>query len=217
MHELTSSQGPAWSPSAQPHCPPSTRDIPSACRACLDRYAERVNFQAIWLHGIPFTFRVAQKGTDPSDWYVFDLFYCGNGPFQSAAELLAASPPRCTYKPDPALEGHKGAWDVPGPDGAHALRQALRAGSEPVAARYEISGGRGGNGRLVRWQGWSFFASLRPSTGLAAMDVRFKGARVAYELALSEAAAHYSGTGADQVCTQSRTQPPSGTLLGHRS
>ena len=35
-------------------------------------------------------------------------------------------------------------------------------------------------------------------TGLAAMDVRFKGRRVAYELALNEATAHYSGSGGDQ-------------------
>ena len=64
---------------------------------------------------------------------------------------------------------------------------------------YTLSGATGGNGRLVEWQGWSFFATLRPSTGLAALDISFKGKSVAYELSLAEAAAHYSGTGSDQV------------------
>jgi hypothetical protein len=31
------------------------------------------------------------------------------------------------------------------------------------------------------------------------MDVRFKGNRIAHELALSEAVAYYSGSGGDQV------------------
>lgn len=162
-------------------------------------FVDPSQFQAMWLHPLPFSFRISQRGTDPADWKVFDLFYCGAGPFESAEALLAANPARCTYKPDPAVEGVKGAWDVPGPDERHARRPALARVEPPMPPRYVLDGAVGGGGRLVRWLGWSFFATMRPSTGLAAMDVRFNGRRIAYELALTEAAAHYSGTGADQV------------------
>ena len=161
-------------------------------------FNERTNFQAMWLHNLPFSFRVAQVGTSQANWKIFDVYYCGSGPYESAEALLKANPPKCTYKPDPKVEGKKGSWDIPGPDSAHKLRPALPT-PPPRQASYKLSGAKGGNGRLVEWQGWSFFATLRPSTGLAAMDIRFKGNRVAYELALTEAAAHYSGTGADQV------------------
>ena len=48
-------------------------------------YLDPSNVQAIWLHGLPLSFRVAQKGTDPAGWRVYDLFYCGQvrGPSSS--------------------------------------------------------------------------------------------------------------------------------------
>jgi hypothetical protein len=163
-------------------------------------HRDRPGFQAMWLHPLPFSFRVAQVGTHLANWSVFDLFFCGQGPYASAEALLEAQPERCTYRPDPAREGQKGAWDTPGPDAAHARRAALAPPPPPAGMqRFRLSGAAGGNGRLVEWMGWSFFVTSRPSTGLAAMDVRFRGRRVAYELALSEAAAHYAGSGADQV------------------
>jgi hypothetical protein len=162
-------------------------------------HLDSTNFQAIWLHPLPFSVRIAQRGVHPADWYAYDLYYCGVGPFASAQALLAANVSRCTYQPDATTEGRRGAWDVPGPDQLHQIRPSLLAPEPPAPAYYSLAGASGGNGRLVTWQGWSFFVTLRPSTGLAAMDVRFKGVRVAYELALSEAAALYSGTGADQA------------------
>lgn len=125
--------------------------------------------------------------------------YCGSGPYASAEALLAANPPKCTFKPDVHTTGRRGDWDIPGaPDHGSDLRLLPPSPPPSPAVSYVLSGAAGGNGRLVEWQGWSLFATLRPSTGLALMDVRFKGRRIAYELALNEATAHYSGSGADQ-------------------
>lgn len=41
----------------------------------------------------------------------------------------------------------------------------------------------------VEWLGWSLNVGLKPSTGLRLFDVRFKGERIAYEIALQEALA----------------------------
>ena len=62
-------------------------------------------FQAIWLHGLPFTLRVAQHGPSPANDTIYDLYYCGQGPFATPAALLAANPTRCSYKPSPRTEG----------------------------------------------------------------------------------------------------------------
>ena len=65
---------------------------------------------------------------------------------------------------------------------------------------FSLGADRGSNnGRLVSWLGWTFFTTVRPSTGLAIMDIRFKGNRIAHELSLAEAVAYYSGSGGDQV------------------
>ena len=158
--------------------------------------------EAMYLHVLPFSFKVATIGTDPKDWKVYHLTYCGHGPYESAEALLQANPPRCTFKPiEMGASGRRGDWDIPGaPDSAdYELRQAMPPPPPPRSPpQYSLAGVKGGNGRLVEWQGWSFFATHRPSTGLAAMDIKFKGTRIAYELALIEAAAHYSGSGGDQ-------------------
>lgn len=222
---LIESFGPVWADSMFPGCgsecfsgkagqlyPFAFNDISSTTKERISKiaffwYMDQTNFQAIWLHGLPFSFRVSQKGTDVSDWRVFDFFYCGKGPFPSAKALLASirEEDKCTYKPDPYNEGKRGSWDIPGatkdaPDDAHSLLRPVHMPSETSKiGSYSLQGAPNGDGRQVKWQGWEFFTAMRPSTGLAAMDVKFKGTRIAYELALSEAAAHYSGTGADQV------------------
>lgn len=45
----------------------------------------------------------------------------------------------------------------------------------------------------MRWKDWEFVATLRPGTGLALHDVRYRSERILYELALAEAQAFYSG------------------------
>ena len=156
------------------------------------------------------SFRTNQTGSNPEDWFVYDFMYCGSlQTFDRAADLLKAWQDKalkpCPFNSsslDPQQNGGPGDWDIPGlaPNGnqglglpcprrdKHALGVAFSSGPTVVE-----------NGRLVSWLGWTFFATVRPATGLAVMDVRFKGQRIAHEIALSEAVAYYSGSGRDQV------------------
>ena len=183
-------------------CSPSRSTTSSSTKQRVSKiqffwFNERTNFQAMWLHNLPFSFRVAQVGTSQANWKIFDVYYCGSGPYESAEALLKANPPKCTYKPDPKVEGKKGSWDIPGPDSAHKLRPALPT-PPPRQASYKLFD-KGRQWPPCRVARLVLFRDTTAVDRLAAMDIRFKGNRVAYELALTEAAAHYSGTGADQV------------------
>ena len=52
-------------------------------------FKDLANVQALWLHGLPFTMHIAQRGSSPANTTYYDLYYCGQGPFASAAALLA--------------------------------------------------------------------------------------------------------------------------------
>ncbi|KAF1967283.1 amine oxidase catalytic domain-containing protein [Bimuria novae-zelandiae CBS 107.79] len=49
------------------------------------------------------------------------------------------------------------------------------------------------NENYVSWMDFSFYTATSPKEGLSLHDVRYKGQRVLYELALQEALAHYAG------------------------
>ncbi|KAF1951643.1 amine oxidase catalytic domain-containing protein [Byssothecium circinans] len=46
---------------------------------------------------------------------------------------------------------------------------------------------------FVAWMDFTFFLSTTPDQGLSLFDIKYKGKRIIYELALQEALAHYSG------------------------
>jgi len=176
-----------------------------------DGYAD-----AIWLHPLPFSFHIDQKnGGDSDTWQAYDFILCDQGPFNSTDALLEAyhnSPTTfdCGLGDIKEEDGYRGAWDVPGaPLGSTGRAKAKNS----MAARMVSSPGQtfrwkssyGGatkaSGRFVQWQDWSFFFTVRPSTGLAILDVNFKDKLIGHEMALSEAMAAYSGSvdNGDQV------------------
>lgn len=164
---------------------------------------------SMWLHPLPFSFHIDQKdGGDEGSWTAYDIKLCVQGPYETPDDLLAAieaddgSKFGCSIG-DITSDGYRGSFDSPGaPIGAPG-RKALE-GSMPArmvsrpgtAQRWRSSNGGASKaaGRMVEWQGWSFYTTVRPSTGLAVLDVKFKGNRIAHELALSEAMAAYSGS-----------------------
>lgn len=160
-----------------------------------------------WLHPIPFVFSLVQPGSDADRWYTNGFYFCGQGPFDSAEALLAANTSRrllpCKYKlADVHNNSKPGDWDYPGPvPGAKNPRSNRRAPRQasPDGPRWAVSSTRGGSGRQVEWMDWTFFVSMRPRTGIAFWDIRFKGRRVAYEVSLQESAAVYAGAQGDQT------------------
>ena len=205
-----------WDPAAGRSLLVPYNDITSSATSRISRfslnwYQSGDNVQAQWLHELPLAFRTNQTGSDPAEWFVYDFIYCGSlRTYASASDLLQAwqekTLPTCPFDKssvDPKQNGGPGNFDIPG----LAATDKARPGStlDPPRQscsrrRFKLGGERGGNnGRLVSFLGWTFFATVRPATGLALMDIRFKGKRVAHEIALSEAVAYYSGSGTDQV------------------
>lgn len=131
------------------------------------------SLQAIWLHPMPL--RMKQNVTSPNeaDWTVIEVAFCGQV-FPTAAALREAYAHGkvriCPFKP-----GGDGSWSVPQHETA----------ASATMQREEHSG--------VRWGPWSFTVTQRPSTGIALVDVRFRGERVLYELSLQDAQAAYAG------------------------
>lgn len=162
---------------------------------------------AMWLHPLPLVIRFNQTGIDPSKWFAFGIYFCGNGPFSSAEGLQAVHEAGklkpCPWQhPNTEKNSLPGDWDVAGvPKGTKNPRTSKRGPRlvYPDGPRWEISSVPGGNGRQVEWMGWSFFVSMRASTGMVLWDIRFDSKRVAYELSLQEAAALYGGGEGDQT------------------
>ncbi|XP_059166056.1 putative amine oxidase [copper-containing] [Physella acuta] len=79
---------------------------------------------------------------------------------------------------------------------------------EPDGKRYSLKD------RKVDYLGWSFNFRMSPFTGPAIYDVRFKGERIAYEIALAELSVFYSG---DAPGISNMNYVDSGALLGIHS
>jgi len=135
--------------------------------------------EAAWLHPIPLLMKVNTTSSDPAAWTVFGIYFCSQGPYSSAAELMADHS-RGQVRICP-FNASTGIWDVP---------QRTTPKSEKPRA-IEPHGG-------VSWGPWSFTLTQRPSTGPAMVDVRFRGERILYELSLQDAFAGYSGDESSQ-------------------
>ncbi|CAE8590197.1 unnamed protein product [Polarella glacialis] len=153
-------------------------------RAQINYYNDPEQFQVSWMHPLPFNFVVVQDGL-PQQWYAENLTYCGQS-FRSLAGLLAAdaagSLARCSARPSTDY-----SWDTPGPDPGSAARDSHPQAPRRVLQTWQVLG-RG----AVRWGDWEFQATVRPGSGLAIHDVRWRGERILYELALSDAHAYYA-------------------------
>lgn len=131
--------------------------------------------EAAWLHPLPLTIKLNSTSSDPAQWAVSAVWFCGQGPFNSAAELMESHKHGgiriCPFSKE------TGIWDVP---------QRVTPKDPAGRQNLETNGG-------VAWGPWNFTVTQRPSTGAALLDVRFRGERVLYELALQDAFAAYSG------------------------
>lgn len=132
-----------------------------------------------WLYPVPFDFEVNMTAWDVAEWKVHHITFCGQGPFSSAAELKEAHAKGELKVCKPKLA--VGDWDTP--------QQESPKSSTPRTESQESG---------VAWGPWSFSVTQRPSTGMAITDIKFRGERVAYELALMDSQAIYGGSARDQ-------------------
>ncbi|KAJ3110561.1 hypothetical protein HDU96_006482 [Phlyctochytrium bullatum] len=132
------------------------------------------------------------SGTDPSRWapdmiiYNDQVFYTTDA-FIRAYQIGSLRIAR-RYR-EPAEEGPWSSMYATGP-----IRQFDdRRGPRIVAnngPRYQVDKEQ----KYVEWMGWSFWMKHSRDNGVALMDVKFKGQRIAYEIMLSEALAQYAGS-----------------------
>ena len=134
---------------------------------------------AQWLYPIPFDFEVNMTSWDVSEWTVSHITFCGQGPFNSTVEVLAAHAGGQLKVCHPELA--IGDWDTP------QQESPAKGGSRSQS-----------QDQGVAWGPWTFSVTQRPSTGVAITDIKFRGERIAYELAVMDSQAIYGGAVRDQ-------------------
>lgn len=135
--------------------------------------------EAMWLHPVPFSLKLNTTAQDPAAWNLLEVTFCGQN-FGTGEDLRAAYE-RGEVRVCP-FSNDTGKWDVP--------QRTTPPSPDGLRPKEEKKG--------VEWGPWTFTITQRPSTGLAIMDVRFRGERVLYELSLQDAQAAYSGERKDQ-------------------
>ena len=144
---------------------------------------------------LPVSFIIHHPGLNTSAWYISDIYYLNQGPFDSATKLVAAYKNgtlrkfklpenyRKTFSLEYDLQRNKSLpmrtfSDLPPP-----------RTYEPQGPRYRI------NGRVVSWMDWQCEFSVHPFKGPGLYNIKFKGKRIAYEISLQDITLVYaSGT-----------------------
>jgi len=133
---------------------------------------------AQWLYPLPLDMEVNITAWNVSEWKINHITFCGQGPYDSPSSLLNAFKQGQLHVCQTNFSS--GPWDTP------------QRESPKVATRRES------HDQGVSWGPWSFSVTQRPSTGIAVTDIRFRGERIVYELALMDAQAIYGGAVRDQ-------------------
>ncbi|PSC72271.1 amiloride-sensitive amine oxidase [copper-containing]-like isoform X2 [Micractinium conductrix] len=148
---------------------------------------------------LPLYMRIDVTSPNYNNWRIFDLVYCNQGPFATPAALMAAfnagKIKKCTTpygKP-----GYDDTWtrtDVA--RGTRVRESAAIAGPRtiwPEGQRFGLKDAASQTGRGFTYMGWEGHVTVDPYTGIQFHDIKFKGRRVLYELALKELYAQYAG------------------------
>lgn len=147
-------------------------------------------FDAETLLPLGLYFKSDVTGRDPSQWTLEGWLY--DGVYYETTEAF-----RSAYwgGGDPAFVKNganvEGDWARTGQHGeAMPLdTHAPPASVAPSGSRFAVDARE----KYVEWMGFSFYMGFSRDTGLSLHDIRFQGQRVVYELALTEALAHYAG------------------------
>ncbi|KAG9123312.1 hypothetical protein FRC07_015107 [Ceratobasidium sp. 392] len=136
-------------------------------------------------------------GTDISQWSLRKVVY-NNQIFASASDFASAynsGTLQRGVKPD--LKNHD--WSTRKKMGK---ARALDDRAAPRSVAFEGSRIKADKKRqYVEWMGWSFYLGFNRDTGLTMWNIKFKGDRIIYELALQEALAQYGGNDPIQAST----------------
>lgn len=143
------------------------------------------------IHILPLSGTVHSPGNDVSTWYADDFHYLNQGPFDNASHLMDA------YNNDKIRkltlpEGFRASmFDrvFPKRDSKPFRKYANLHGPRtyyPAGPRYTV------DGTNVKWMGWSCELSAGQIRGPALFNIKFKGERIVYELAVNDIALNYA-------------------------
>jgi len=146
-------------------------------------YKDPEEFQLSWLHTLPFNFDMAHEGP-PETWTAVNISICGQF-YENAEELLTAYSQGKFWQCN-GTQRTRYSWDVPGPFPGPGKFP------EPPIGRVGQSWKVSPKGS-IQWKDWKLIATVRPASGLALHDLRFRDERILYELSLNDCHAYYAG------------------------
>ncbi|XP_008121261.3 amiloride-sensitive amine oxidase [copper-containing] [Anolis carolinensis] len=149
------------------------------------------NVDGFYLHPTGLEVLLDHRDLDPRRWSVQRLWY--NGKYYLSVDEMASLHARGGI---PVVRlppvGPDGGFASYAPRGEFAHEEDPPAAKTcapppPTARAFALRGNR------VSYRGWRFSFRLRSSSGPQLLDVRFRGARVAFEVSVQEALAFYGG------------------------
>lgn len=189
-----------WHPGAPPYTDLNGKEIRRTLVWMQWRVKDGSRAKDISPTGLDFSaFQPLQEdgSVDDTKWYLGEFYYHKQGPFDTAEDLLKAyeAGELKTVKVDKSFVDNlvNVAWpyqrgeappgsDIPGP------KQYM-----PAGRRFSVHGGADGEGATVKWMDWELFTMCTQARGPAFYNIKYRGQRIAWEIALQEAFITYSG------------------------
>jgi len=142
----------------------------------------------ILAYPLPFEFRVdMEPANDSSQWRIVNVLYRHEYFATSLDFIDALQKGEVTIQPTLPFSSNPFWQTLDGRTTDRPDNDLPPAVNVQPAKRYTVVGGQ------VEWLGWSFHVKNRARTAMIIHDVRFMGARIAYEMSLQELQAIYTG------------------------
>ncbi|PSR81301.1 copper amine oxidase [Coniella lustricola] len=154
-------------------------------------------FDAETLLPLGLFFKSDVTGRDPSQWRLEGWLY--NNIFYETTEAFRTA----YFTPGFVKHGanvEDASWAGTDQQGAVMPLDTLAPPTSTLGAqgtRFSVDAAQ----KYVEWMDFSFYIGFSRDTGISLHDIRYKGERVLYELALNEALAHYAGNDPVQAGT----------------
>ncbi|KAK3581496.1 hypothetical protein CHS0354_031831 [Potamilus streckersoni] len=172
--------------------PPGLKEGERETRFVLGFKGFRTIQDADIINLLPLSGTVHNPGTNSSEWYTHSYYYLNQGPYLTVSDLVAEYKGSTIRKVKLPAGYRNTLRKKPFSERDHSLplrEYADRPGARaymPQGPRFSISGTK------IKWMDWSFHISGGQLKGPALFDIRFKGNRIAYELAVNDIALEYA-------------------------
>ncbi|KAK9792276.1 hypothetical protein WJX73_006852 [Symbiochloris irregularis] len=149
------------------------------------------------LFPIPLYFKTNSTDLNPANWFAFDFEHCGQF-FNTAEEMAHALETQAMQVCNATIwtsPNYNSLWsdDVPQGPGRPTSNIPGPRLYEPGGKRFQLWQGTSPTSRTFKWMGWEAHVTAEPWRGLQFHNIKYKGERIAYELAWQDQYVFYSG------------------------